>query len=627
MLENELYYLGFLDLLEGEKDVKKFTADFETSTLKWNEKETWVWAWATCEIGTEELKMGNSIDTFIEFCKKQKNAIFYFHNLKFDSEFLIYYLLTHGFEHVEKREDIKDNTFTTLISDMGVFYSVTVYFEKKNKKVKKATFFDSLKIIPFSVEQIAYSFNLPINKLTLDYDIPRKIGHELTKEEIEYIKNDVLIVAKALKVLFDEKLDRMTEGSNALHDFKKDFKQSKWERYFPELDKTLDEELRKSYKGGFTYLSPEFKEKEVENVTILDVNSLYPSVMFNSPMPIGEPIYFEGKYEDDKIFPLYIQTFSCSFEIKKNKIPTIQIKNSMSFIANEYLTSSNNEIVVLTLTNVDLKLFFEQYNVYDIEYICGWKFKSMTGIFTDYINKWITRKNEATLTKNKGQRTLAKLMLNSLYGKFATSLKAQSKNPYLNEEGIVKYSLGEEEEKKGLYIPIGSFVTAWARNKTIRTSQAIMDYSINKYGQNKYIYSDTDSIHTLLSIDELKQFCEIDDIKLGAWKHEGTARKGKFIRQKCYIEDFEDSGISITCAGMPKKCVYKKEGKEGLFYKTIGGKEKKFNIKDFKQGFSCGGKLTFKHIKGGVVLEETEFTIKEEKLIKAVNNISNSRKL
>ena len=208
---------------EEEKDVKKFTADFETSTLKWNEKETWVWAWATCEIGTEELKMGNTIDTFIEFCKNQKNAIFYFHNLKFDSEFIIYYLLTHGFEHVEKREDIKDNTFTTLISDMGVFYSVTVYFEKKNKKVKKATFFDSLKIIPFSVEQIAYSFNLPINKLTLDYDNPRKIGHELTKEEIEYIKNDVMIVAKALKILFDENLDRMTEGSNALHDFKKDY--------------------------------------------------------------------------------------------------------------------------------------------------------------------------------------------------------------------------------------------------------------------------------------------------------------------------------------------------------------------------------------------------------------------
>ena len=105
------------------------------------------------------------------------------------------------------------------------------------------------------------------------------------------------------------------------------------------------------------------------------------------------------------------------------------------------------------------------------------------------------------------------------------------------EDDIVHYSLGKEEDKKGLYLPIGSFITAYARNKTIRTSQAIMDYSIEKYGINKYIYSDTDSIHSLLSIEELKQFCEIDDVKLGAWKHEGTFTKARFVRQKCYIEE------------------------------------------------------------------------------------------
>lgn len=37
--------------------------------------------------------------------------------------------------------------------------------------------------------------------------------------------------------------------------------------------------------------------------------------------------------------------------------------------------------------------------------------------------------------------------------------------------------------------------------------------------------------------------------------------------------------------------------------------------KEFKTGFTCGGKLTFKHVKGGVILVETEFTIKEEKMI------------
>lgn len=119
-----------LEFEEEFEDVKKFTADFETST--WKENETWVWAWATCEIGNEEnIEIGNNIESFIDFCKKEKNAIFYFHNLKFDGEFLIYWALTHGFKHVEKKEDIKDNTFTTLISDMGQFYNITFYYSKR----------------------------------------------------------------------------------------------------------------------------------------------------------------------------------------------------------------------------------------------------------------------------------------------------------------------------------------------------------------------------------------------------------------------------------------------------------------------------------------------------------------
>lgn len=61
----------------------------------------------------------------------------------------------------------------------------------------------------------------------------------------------------------------------------------------------------------------------------------------------------------------------------------------------------------------------------------GWKFKSVKGLFTNYIDKWITKKIEATKEHNLGQRTLAKLMLNSLYGKFATSLEVQSKVPIL----------------------------------------------------------------------------------------------------------------------------------------------------------------------------------------------------
>lgn len=90
---------------------------------------------------------------------------------------------------------------------------------------------------------------------------------------------------------------------------------------------------------------------------------------------------------------------TCSFKIKKDYIPTIQIKHSMNFKQNEYLETSNGEIVCLVLTNVDLNLFFEHYEVEELEFICGWKFKSLKGIFNTYIDKWITRKNEGTISR------------------------------------------------------------------------------------------------------------------------------------------------------------------------------------------------------------------------------------
>ena len=66
--------------------------------------------------------------------------------------------------------------------------------------------------------------------------------------------------------------------------------------------------------------------------------------------------------------------------------------------------------------------------------------------------------------------------------------------------------------------------------------------------------------------------------------------------------------------------MYKKEKNSNiLYYKEYelqkNGEfkevERKFNINDFKVGFTCTGKLTYKHVKGGVLLVPTEFTLKK----------------
>lgn len=578
--------------------MRKFTADFETTT---DPNDCRVWAYAICEIGNiNNFYYGNSIDDFIEFCKnKRENYVLYFHNLKFDGEYIFNYLLNNDYKCIKDKKDREDKTFTTLISDTGQFYSIEIFFETKNKKhINKVTIYDSLKILNFSVDKIAKDFNLPIRKLEIDYHAKREIGHILTKEEVDYIKNDVEIMARALEFMFNENLTKMTIGSDALHNYKE--MNTNFTKYFPLLPYQIDLDIRRSYKGGFTYLNDVYVEKETGKGLVLDVNSLYPSVMKYEKLPFGEPLYFEGEYKEDCLYSLYIQTFSCSFELKEGKIPSIQIKNNLSFVPNEYVKSSKGDIVTLTLTNIDLKLFLENYNVYDLTYHSGWKFKGIKGLFTQYIDYWSEKKISAKKEKNNVLYIISKLMLNSLYGKFGLNPNVQGKYPYLNEEGIVKYKMYPKEIRDSIYIPVASFITSYARNKTIRTSQSIKDYTIKNYNKDYYIYSDTDSIH-LLDIDEdvLKSFVDIDDYKLGAWKIESKFIKGKYIRQKCYIELGYDDKLNVTVAGLPKKL-----GK----YVTFENFNKGMQI--LASDTEKEHKLTFKHVKGGVILTDTDFSIK-----------------
>lgn len=552
-----------------------FTADFETTT---DPTDCRVWACGICEIGNpDNFIYMNDIDGFIGWARKQRKVTTYFHNLKFDGEFILCWLFENGFKFVDDRRDLEKNTFTTLISDKGQFYSMEICFERKGKEKNCLTIYDSLKILPFSVAAIAKGFNLPISKLEIDYHETREKGHELTVEEIDYLRNDVEIMARALHILFEQGLTKMTQGSNALFDYKRTVGTKNFSKWFPIPD--YDSDIRQSYKGGFTYLNPKYKEIDLQDGIVLDVNSLYPSVMYYQPLPYGEGIFFKGKYKQDKIYNLHVQMFTCQFELKPGYIPTIQLKNNLAFVPTQYLESSDGEDVTLCLTNVDMDLFFEHYNVFNIEWHSGWKFKSTIGLFKDYIDKWNKVKMESTLNGNKAMRTLAKLMLNALYGKFALNPNVQSKIPWY-DNGVVKYRLGEKETRDPIYIPVGTFITAWARYKTISSAQKVYD---------RFVYADTDSLHLIGT--EIPDMLEVDPVKLGAWKHESTFSRARFIRQKSYIEEI-DGELNITCAGMPDRC-----------YQYV-------TWENFHTGMSYDGKLGMAHVNGGIVLKDIPFSIK-----------------
>lgn len=581
--------------------MRKFTCDFETTT---DLDDCRVWAYAICEIGDpDNFIYGNSLDEFMEWCQNPKeNYLCLFHNLKFDGQYILSWLLKHGFEYVADKKNRHDHSFTTLITDMGQFYVIEVYFKVKGHKVNKVTFHDSLKLLNFSVEEIAKSFDLPISKLKLDYHAKREIGHILTPHEVDYIRNDVRIMALALDILYKQGMTKMTVGANALHSFKSIC--NNFSQLFPVLPLEVDADIRKSYKGGFTYLSPKYREKTTGRGLTLDVNSMYPAKMVQEWIPYSMPEPFEGKYKPDKLYPLFTQRLSCTFDIKPNKIPSIQLKNCASFMPNEYIESSKDEIVTLTLTNPDLELFFQQYDVNVIAYHGGWKFKRARGMFTDYINHWTEEKIKAKKEGNRPQYLLSKLMLNNLYGKLATNPIGRQKAPVLKDEEL-RYLMLPTEERKPIYIPAATFITSYARKYIIETSQFIRDWSMKNKGYDAYVYSDTDSIHCLLDksdLDVLKKHIKIDPYELGAWDCESTWTRGRFLRQKCYIEEI-DGEIHSTVAGMPKHLSHL------------------VNFDNFNVGFTTadftdeeigekGRKLKYVHTDGGVVLVPTDFTIK-----------------
>lgn len=576
-----------------------------------------MWAWGVCEIGNPDyFTHGNTIETFFEYMEQSENSTFYFHNLKFDGEFLMIHLFENGYKHVLDRSEEDTKTFTTLISDTGQFYSIKIIFEKKGKHTKFVQIYDSFKILPFGVAQIAKGFNLPIQKLEIDYKAYREKGHILTPQEVMYVRNDVDIVARALHVLFSQGLTKMTQAGNAFHDYKQTVGKKSFERWFPVPD--YDKDVRQSYKGGFTYVNPAYKNIDIEEGIVLDVNSLYPSVMHDMPLPFGEGVYFEGQYKFDGLYNLYVQMFTCQFELKENHIPTIQLKNNLSFVPTQYLTSSDGEEVTMCLTSVDLELFFAHYNVYNVVYHSGWKFKSTMGLFTEYIDKWTRVKVQATKDGNKAMRTLSKLMLNALYGRFAINPTVQSKIPYY-DNGIIRYAKGPKEMREPIYIPVGTFITAWARHKTITSAQKVFPL---------FAYADTDSLHlnlklppelSAMSNEQLEKLTTadlqkygvpipddfiVDPYALGAWKVESRFTRARFLRQKSYIEDWNPPStwgtdhyskdlLHITCAGMPQEC-----------YPHV-------TWENFREGASYPGKLQPKHVKGGIILKEIDFTIKK----------------
>ena len=374
---------------------------------------------------------------------------------------------------------------------------------------------------------------------------------------------------------------------------------------FPPPD--YDAEVRRAYRGGFTWVNPRFRGRMLGAGIVLDVNSLYPSIMAGvrgELLPYGDPRLFSGEPPESSRYPLWVAHVTLDCTLKPDHIPCIQVKEGMysaRFNPTDYIEDTKGRIE-RWFTNVDLDLIRDQYDINYLEFHGGFLFKGSDRIARPFVEGLMRVKAEARREGNEGRAYVAKNRMNSSYGKMGTNPIVGSKRPYLREDGSVGYADLPKEERSPVYIPYAVFVTAWGRDHTIRAAQDNFD---------RFVYADTDSIH-LVGTD-VPEGLDVDPVRMGAWALETEFTRAKFLRAKTYLEEVDHVGtpqLHIHCAGLPERCFQYDTDERTAGREVPEGFCGHVEFGNFEIGTRYWGKLRQVHVPGGVVLEDSFFTVR-----------------
>lgn len=638
--------------MKNKKKTRIFASDFETTTN--DPLKVAVWSAETIEVGTSVsaasvncVHQTNIHDYLMYVSRETWNGptIFYFHNLKFDGSYILDYLNKSdqwheytGFDDAgelilkdkgnpKRAREMHSSEYTYSINDKNVIYSITLRCGKYF-----CEFRDSMKLLPFSLRKIAHDFNTPHKKLEMNYG-DKGPGYQPTQQEMKYIENDVYVLKEALEI-FAQLTGcgsdyPMTIGAECMREYKQIFAEenfNEWGELYPNLTQdgvctaedgiSIDQYIRCAYRGGWCYADPRHKGKVIEGPGyVYDVNSLYPSMMHSlsgSIYPVGGGYYSTGdlskaeqkQYDCGNLyFYIHIKT---EFNLKPRHVPTVEIKGSFLYPSQVWLSTSDvicedtraRNIVDLFLSCTDYALLKDHYDLSNTSIVSHISFVAQSGLFDTYINKWMAVKQQA-----KGaMRTLAKLMLNNLYGKFATSPDADYQIMLLNKNtgGLYGETVELTDPDKAVYIPIGAAITSYARNFTIRHAQ-------DNYAN--FCYADTDSLH-LTGVKTNAVNIKEHPTALCAWKNETVWDRAIFAGQKRYIEHvIKEDGenvepyYNVKCCGMGAK-------PKNTVQEWLNNPDNTFDLGDFKQGLVVPGNLKSHRVCGGIRLEEKDFTFR-----------------
>lgn len=606
---------------------KIYASDFENNVdvQSIQENKTRCWCAGIIEIHDDEenINIFNNISDWFNYIKDNcpSKSKIYFHNLGYDVHMILYHLYKLGYKYSEM--DTKTGkpklpqSYSIIGDDKGTFYQLSINFGDTYVLIR-----DSLKLCAGTLKKIAKDLKVDEKYWKIEedqdfYRLRREEGHVLTDEEIKYMTNDIMSLAKIMCEL--EKIGmtrKLTAASYALDEYKKclhkefypdddetsPFYNKKingtFRAFFPVLDNEVDSFCRKAYKGGWCYNNSDGEIQDGKHY-VYDINSMFPSMLhsfvdkssgikYGGEYPIGKPTYFTG--DNIPNHGLYFVHIGAIFVVKDKHLPFIQIKHSRLFMENEFIKDSGGYLE-LWLTKPDFELFFEQYDVKYYEVIDGYSFASREGLFENFIDKFYALKEKAAREGNATEKLRSKTVMNAFYGK--TGQRNENKIPHYEFiDDILKIRTydGEVDDSETVYVPIAAYCTAYARSYIIRIAQKHFDI---------FQYSDTDSIHTTGKCDDIW----VDPYAMGAWDcEEDDIVKARYVRQKTYIEVRSDGSQIVKACGLPDDCKKKIISEYG---------DNLINVFDY--GFCTDGKLMRKKVVGGVILCDSQFAIKRKK--------------
>nr|YP_007475385.1 DNA polymerase [Microbotryum lychnidis-dioicae]AGE14599.1 DNA polymerase [Microbotryum lychnidis-dioicae] len=360
-----------------------------------------------------EVGINNMFKTFLDqFLVEAYNHVVYLHNLgMFDG----YILVPALYDYFESLKDIK------VLIDADHKYILV-----KLTKVK-IEFKDSLRILPMSLESLASTYNIkgktePYNVKWQDLTFhlnnnPLKPTEDWIRFKL-YADQDVIslykIMIKTQNWCYSEfQTDLALTFSTASlairvyrtkflpeTDLDKSLVNGKIVSQFPLINSWLDTIIRKAYYGGST----DYFKLYGENLHYYDVNSLYPAAM-----KLGVPGQFQRTNTEIDSLENFYGYVEAKIVYNGDEIPLLPYRNfdgSLIYPKGEwiglYFSEELKEVVKYGYTVLPIK---------------GYEFEKIMP-FNNYVDYFYELKNTST----GFERTLNKLLLNTLYGYFGRSI-------------------------------------------------------------------------------------------------------------------------------------------------------------------------------------------------------------